>query len=250
MSGTLLDAFVSEIVGNAVLVLLGCGVVAGVVLPKSKSFNGGWLLINFGWGLAVYAGVYVAFKSGGHINPAVTLGLLIADKPFHVAAAGQVLVEGTFANMMVYWLGQLIGAFIGAVVMYVTFKKHFDENADPAEKLAVFANGPAIRSYRWNFLTETVATFVLVFWVVASGKTPSGLGPLAAALIIVSIGASLGGPTGYTINPTRDLGPRIAHAILPIKGKGSSDWSYSLVAFFGPMFGGALAGLAGLAYVG
>jgi len=236
--------FLSEVIGTAILILLGTGVVANVLLPKSKGFNGSWLLINFGWGLAVYAGVYVAYKSGGHINPAVTLGLFVAGVDF---AKG---VEPTFANLLGYWAAQLIGAFIGAVLMFLTFKQHFDEVAEPKAKLATFANHPALRSYRWNFLTEVIATFVLVFWVLVSGKTPSEIGPLAAALIIVSIGASLGGPTGYSINPTRDLGPRIAHALLPIKGKGSSDWGYSWVAVFGPLVGGALAGVAGAAYVG
>ena len=247
MDSLLADAFVSEILGTAVLLLLGAGVVATAILPKSKGFNGGWLLINFGWGFAVFAGVYVAYKSGAHINPAVTLGLLVADLPF--ATVGDQVIEPTFANMMVYWAAQLIGAFIGAVLAFVAFKKHFDEDADPATKLGVFSTGPAIRSYSWNFLTELIATFVLVFWVIASGKTPTGLGPLAVSLIVVGIGASLGGPTGYAINPARDLGPRIAHFVLPIKGKGSSDWAYSWVPVLGPLVGGALAGLVGAWYV-
>jgi glycerol uptake facilitator protein len=241
---TIADAFVSEILGTAVLIVLGAGVVATVLLPKSKGFNGGWLLINFGWGFAVMAGVYVAYKSGGHLNPAVTFGLFVAGIDY---AKG---IDPTFSNMMVYIAGQMIGAFIGAVVAYLAFKKHFDEEADPAAKLGIFATGPAIRSYGWNVVTELIGTFVLVFWVVVSGKTPSGLGPLAVGLLIVGIGASLGGPTGYAINPARDLGPRIAHFVLPIKGKGPSDWSYSWVPVVGPMLGGLIGGLLGAWYIG
>jgi len=247
MDGLLADAFVSEILGTAILIVLGAGVVANVVLPKSKAFDGGWLLITFGWGIGVFAGVYVAFKSGAHINPAVTLGLLVADKPF--ATIGHQTIDPTVANMMVYWAGQTVGAFIGAVLAFLAFKKHFDQDAEPANKLAVFSTAPAIRSYGWNVLTEVIGTFVLVFVVIVFGKTPSGLGPLAVALLVLGIGASLGGPTGYAINPARDLGPRIAHALLPIRGKGSSDWAYSWVPIVGPLVGGALAGLVGRWYV-
>jgi len=239
------EAFVSEILGTATLVLLGCGVVANVVLPKNKGNSSGWAVITFGWGLAVFAGVYVAFRSGAHINPAVTLGLLL-DSDVETFAEG---VDATFANLLVYWGGQLIGGVLGAVVMYLTYKKHFDEDADPASKLAVFSTGPAIRSYGWNFITEIVGTFVLVFVILTFGPVPSGLGPLAVALLVVGIGMSLGGPTGYAINPARDLGPRIAHFLLPIKGKGGSDWAYSWVPILGPLVGGALAGLAGGAWV-
>jgi len=240
---TIGDAFVSELLGSAILILLGAGVVATAILPKSKGFNGGWLMINFGWGFAVFAGVYTAYKSGGHLNPAVTLGLYVAGIDY---AKG---IDPTVSNMFIYFAAQLIGAFIGAVLAYCAFKKHFDEKSDPATKLGVFATGPAIRSYGWNFVTELLGTFVLVFWVIASGKTPTELGPLAVALIIVGIGASLGGPTGYAINPTRDLGPRLAHFVLPIKDKGSSDWAYSWVPIAGPLVGGVLAGLLGAWYV-
>ncbi|MEN0128695.1 MAG: MIP/aquaporin family protein [Brevundimonas sp.] len=253
MSTLMSHAFVSEILGTATLILLGAGVVANVILPKTKGFGGGWLLINFGWGLAVFAGVFVAFKSGAHLNPAVTVGLWTSDQPFYsVTGAGGVVTASlapTFGNAMWYFLAQLIGAFIGAVVCYLAYKKHFDEQAEPGIKLAVFSTGPELRSYAWNFITEVIATFVLVFWILASGKTPSGLGPLAVALVVVGIGASLGGPTGYAINPARDLGPRIAHFVLPIKGKGGSDWAYSWVPVLGPLAGGVLAGLAANAYV-
>ncbi len=253
MDQLLMNAFWSEVLGTATLILLGAGVVANVVLPKTKGNNGGWLLINFGWGLAVFAGVYVAHKSGAHLNPAVTIGLFTADQPFATLTGPDGLVtatiEPTVSNMFMYFGAQMLGAFIGAILAFLAYKKHFDEDAPGATKLAVFSTGPEIRSYWWNFLTEVIATFVLVFFVVVSGKTPSGLGPLAVALIVVGIGASLGGPTGYAINPARDLGPRIAHALLPIKGKGSSDWAYAWVPVAGPLVGGVLAGLLGTTYI-
>ncbi len=238
------QAFVSEIVGTAILVLLGTGVVANVILPKNKGFSSGWVVITFGWGFAVMAGVYASFKSGAHINPAVTLGLY-ADRAKEFAPG----VPATFSNMLLYWLAQLIGGIIGAILCWLAYKKHFDEDADPATKLGVFSTGPAIRSYAWNFITELIGTFILVFIVIAFGKTPSGLGPVAVSFLVVGIGMSLGGPTGYAINPARDLGPRIAHAFLPIPGKGKSDWAYSWVPVFGPLVGGALAGLAAHAYI-
>ncbi|KAA9144212.1 aquaporin family protein [Microbacterium lushaniae] len=232
--------FLSEFVGTAMLVLLGCGVVANVVLARTKGNGGGWLLINWGWGLAVFAGVLVSAYSGAMINPAVSLGLLIAGS-----------IE--FVWFLIAVLAQLVGAFVGAVLTWVAYKQHFDEEPDPALKLAVFSTGPAIRSYGWNLATEVIGTFVLMFVIFAFADygdidvgVPGGLGPLAAvpvALLVVGIGASLGGPTGYAINPARDLGPRIAHAVLPIKGKGSSDWAYSWVPVVGPLLGGAIAAL-------
>ncbi|MEU2202360.1 MIP/aquaporin family protein [Isoptericola sp. NPDC019482] len=252
MDSLIMQAFWSEILGTATLILLGAGVVANVVLPRTKGFDGGWLLINFGWGLAVFAGVFTAYKSGAHLNPAVTIGLYTADMPFATLTGpeGRVTatIEPTVGNMFIYFAAEMIGAIIGAVLAYLAYKKHFDQEAPAATKLAVFSTGPELRSYGWNFITEVLATFVLVFFVVVSGKSPSGLGPLAVALIVVGIGASLGGPTGYAINPARDLGPRIAHALLPIKGKGSSDWAYSWVPVAGPLVGGVLAGLLGAAY--
>jgi len=252
MDSLLMNAFWSEVLGTATLILLGAGVVANVVLPRTKGFDGGWLLINFGWGLAVFAGVFAAFKSGAHLNPAVTVGLFAADRPFFSATGpgGQVTVEilPTVGNMFIYFGAQMIGAIIGAVLAFLAYKKHFDLEAPAPIKLAVFSTGPEVRSYTWNFITEVIATFVLVFFVVVSGMTPHAMGPLAVALIVVAIGASLGGPTGYAINPARDLGPRIVHALLPIKGKGSSDWSYAWVPVVGPMVGGVLAGLLGNVY--
>lgn len=242
------EVFVSEVIGTGLLILLGAGVVANAILPKTKGYNGGWLLINFGWGLAVFAGVFAAFKSGAHINPAVTIGLLANGADFHVVDE-VVVAEGTIANAGLYILAQLLGAFIGAVLAFLAYKQHFDQDADPATKLGVFATGPEIRHPLWNTVTEILGTFVLVFVVIAFGETPHGIGPLAVALLVVGIGASLGGPTGYAINPARDLGPRIAHALLPIKGKGSSDWGYAWVPIVGPIIGGVLAGLAAAAYI-
>ncbi|MFI2754792.1 MIP/aquaporin family protein [Cellulomonas sp. P22] len=233
------EIFASEAFGTGLLTLLGTGVVANVLLPKSKGFNGGWLLINFGWGFAVLAGVYAAFRSGAHINPAVTLGIWAnGSEDF---APG---IEVTAWHGVVYVTGQMFGAALGALVSYLAYKKHFDEDLDPASKLAVFATGPAIRSYGWNFVTEVIATFVLVFVVLMFANDPAKLGALPVSLLVVGIGASLGGPTGYAINPARDLGPRIAHALLPIRGKGSSDWSYAWVPVLGPAVGGLIGGLA------
>jgi glycerol uptake facilitator protein len=233
--------FLSEVVGTGMLILLGTGVVANVALARTKGNNGGFLMVNWGWGLAVFAGVVVSAYSGAQLNPAVSIGLLVNG-------------DISFTQFLVAVGGQFVGAFIGAVLCWVAYKQHFDDEADPGAKLGVFSTGPAIRSYGWNLATEIIATFVLVFVIfgfrdygVADIGVPGGLGGLAAvpvALLVVGIGASLGGPTGYAINPARDLGPRIAHAVLPIKGKGSSDWSYSWVPVVGPLIGGALAGLA------
>jgi glycerol uptake facilitator protein len=206
--------------------------------------GGGFLMVNFGWGLAVFAGVTVSYNSGAHLNPAVTLGLLASGADLDAA------------HVAIYLLAQLLGAFIGAVLCWVAYKQHFDDEPDAATKLGVFSTGPAIRSYGWNFLTEVIGTFVLVFVVIGFGRagdpdlgTPAGLaalGALPVALLVVGIGASLGGPTGYAINPARDLGPRIAHFVLPIKGKGTSDWAYSWVPIAGPIVGGVIAGFASI----
>ncbi|MFC8923883.1 MIP/aquaporin family protein [Cellulosimicrobium sp. NPDC057127] len=233
----------SEFLGTMFLLLGGAGVVANVILPRNKGFDGGWLLINFGWGLAVFAGVFVAYKTGAHINPAVTFGIW--------ASGAEEFAPGipvTAANGFFYITAQMAGAAIGALLAFLAYKKHFDEEAPAATKLGVFSTGPEIRSYGWNLVTEILGTFVLVFVVLMFGNTPNELGPLAVALLVVGIGASLGGPTGYAINPARDLGPRIAHALLPIKGKGSSDWSYSWVPVLGPIIGGVLAGLLAPVY--
>lgn len=236
---SLWEVFLAESFGTAMLVLLGCGVVANVALAKTKGNNGGFLMVNFGWGLAVFSGVFVAAQSGAHINPAVTVGLLVNPDTTEYASG----VAITLASTLVYFAAEMIGAIIGAVVCWLAYKQHFDEDLDPAAKLGVFSTGPSIRSTPWNLITEIIGTFVLVFVILMFGGSPNELGPLAVALLVVGIGASLGGPTGYAINPARDLGPRIAHALLPIKGKGGSDWSYSWIPVVGPLLGGAIAGI-------
>src|SRR5690606_12812351 len=235
------DIFLYEIMGTAMLTLLGCGVVANVILPKTKGFGGGWLLINFGWGLAVFAGVYVAFKTGAHINPAVTFGLAASGAEFYDGEAAQIAVN--VGNTIAYVVAQMIGAFIGAIIMWVAYKQHFDQEAEPAAKLTVFSTAAAIRSPMWYVLTEVIGAFALGFVILQFGCPPSGLCPRAGALLVVAIGNSLGGPTGYAITPPRDLGPRIAHAVLPIPGKAGSDWGYSWIPVAGPVVGGVIAGL-------
>ena len=238
--------FLSEVLGTGMLTLLGCGVVANVALAKNKGLNGGFLMVTFGWGLAVFAGVIVAYNSGAHLNPAVTIGL-VANGATEFGSG----VPVNLISVLVYFAGEFLGAFLGAVIVWVAYKQHFDDEPEAANKLGVFATGPAIRSYGWNLATEIIGTFVLVFVVIAFGRQGetaglAALGALPVALLVIGIGVSLGGPTGYAINPARDLGPRIAHALLPIKGKGSSDWSYSWVPIVGPVIGGALAGWSAL----
>ncbi|PCC31331.1 aquaporin family protein [Glutamicibacter sp. BW77] len=237
--------FLAELAGTFILILMGSGVCANVALKGTLGSAAGWLAISFGWGLGVYCGVWIAGISGAHLNPAVTLGLLINPDAAEYAPG----VAKTFANTMLYFLAQLVGAFLGAVGTWLAYKKHLDDKQNAGNQLGVFATGPAIRSYGWNVVSEIFGTFVLVFVIAGFGKTPHELGPLAVALLVVAIGLSLGGATGYAINPTRDLGPRLAHAILPIKGKGSSDWAYAWVPIVGPVIGGLLGGVgAGLLF--
>jgi glycerol uptake facilitator len=230
-----------EMLGTAGLILLGAGVVANVVLKKTLGTGGGWLLINIGWGFAVFVGASIANPSGAHLNPAVTFGLAIADKT-------------DWADVPAYLIGQMLGAFIGAVLAWAAYKLQFDTHDEPQNTRGIFSTGPTVPNYGWNLVTEIIGTFVLVFWILLSPGASAGddgvptfgnsaLGYAAVAFVVISIGASLGGPTGYAINPARDLGPRIAYAILPIKGKGSPDWNYSWVPVAGPLVGGILAGL-------
>lgn len=230
------EKFLAEVLGTGVLVLLGDGVVAGVLLAKSKAQNSGWIVITMAWAFAVFAGVVIAGPiSGAHINPAVTVGLAVkGDLPW--------------AEVPVYILAQMIGAFIGAVLVFLHYYPHWKETEDADLKLAVFSTGPAIRSTPWNFLSEVIGTFVLVFVIFAfannMGPTEGGLaslGALPVAFLVLVIGLALGGTTGYAINPARDLGPRIAHFLLPIPGKRDSDWSYSWIPVLGPIVGGTLA---------
>ncbi|REC96399.1 MIP/aquaporin family protein [Kushneria indalinina] len=241
--GVIETILVHEIAGTAFLTLLGCGVVANVLLKKTNGHGSDGIVIFFGWGLAVFCAVYVAFDTGAHINPAVTVALLIG--PAKEYAEG---IPITFATTVAYLVAEFIGAFIGAIACYLAYKKQYDDMDDAGAILATFSTGPAIKSYGWNMVTEIIGTFVLIFVIIMFGNTPSGLGPLAVALLVVSIGASLGGPTGYAINPARDLGPRIAHAVLPIKNKGSNNWGYALVPVIGPIIGSTLAALAAHIY--
>jgi len=227
--------FLGEFVGTALLIILGGGVVANVILNKTKGNNSGWIVITFGWAIAVFVGVYTSTKLGGsgHLNPAVT----IAMAAFHINNFDSSLLP-------VYLIAQLTGAFIGAVIVWITYKQHFDITDDGSIKLAVFSTAPAIRNPFYNLVTEIVGTFILVFGAMAMSAPEIKLGTLDAlpvGLLVLGIGLSLGGPTGYAINPARDLGPRIAHFILPIKNKGTSDWSYSWIPVIGPIIGGLLA---------
>jgi glycerol uptake facilitator protein len=230
-----MNNFLFEMTGTAFLILLGDGVVANVVLNKTKGNNGGWIVITFGWAIAVFTGVYIAAPySGAHLNPAVSIGL---------AAAGKF----AWANVPLYIAGQFTGAMIGAVLVWIAYKKHFDETSDADAKLAVFCNAPAIRNTPFNLATEIIGTFALVFGVLFITGADVKLGSLDAlpvALLILGIGLGLGGPTGYAINPARDLGPRIMHFLLPIDGKRDSDWTYSWIPVIGPVIGGVAAALA------
>ena len=232
----------SEILGTAALTLLGCGVVANVLLRDTKGRGHDWLLVSFGWAMAVFVGVYIAYRSGAHLNPAVTLGLLLSGSE-NYTTADDGFVTVTFASTVVYLVGEFVGAFIGAVLVWLAYRDHFDRHDVPAEKLGVFSTGPQVRNPVWNTLTEVIATFVLVYTILQLGNTPTQIGPVAVAFIVLAIGMSLGGPTGYAINPARDLGPRLAHAVLPIRGKGGNDWGYAWVPVVGPALGGILAGL-------
>ncbi len=225
-----------EFIGTAILVLFGDGVVASTVLKKSKGENGGWVVITLAWGLAVMLGVFIAGPySGAHLNPAVTLGL---------AAAGTF----NWSFVLPYIVAQMLGGFVGAVLVYAFYKDHYDATDDPATKLSTFCTIPAIRNYGRNLFSEIVGTFVLVFVILVlatESNTPEvGMGSLGAfpvAMLIVALGMSLGGTTGYAINPARDLAPRLAHAVLPIRGKGTNDWAYFWVPVLGPIIGGVLA---------
>jgi glycerol uptake facilitator protein len=236
--------FLGELIGTAILLLMGNGVVAAILLPKSKALNGGWIVVTFGWGFGVLAGAYAVLDvSGGHINPAVTLGIAT--------------YSGEWGEVPVRIVAQVLGGVLGAVLCWVAYYKHFREAQEPT--LGIFSTVPAIRNYAWNLATEIIGTFVLMFFIIAtlvqtttkpSAGVPaqqaiasSGIGVLLVALLVVGIGLCLGGPTGYAINPARDLGPRIAHALLPIPNKGGSDWAYSWVPVVGPIVGAVLAAL-------
>jgi glycerol uptake facilitator protein len=235
-----MSPFLAELLGTMLLVILGDGVVANVVLAKTKGQNAGWIVITAGWAFAVAIAVYtVGSFSGAHINPAVTIGM---------AAIGKL----AWTSVPIYITAQLLGAFLGAGVVWLAYLPHWPVTESPAAKLAVFCTGPAIRSAKANLLTEIIGTFVLVLGVLAILRPENlnpvngwdvGFGPFLVGVLVWAIGLSLGGPTGYAINPARDLGPRIAHALLPIAGKGPSDWGYAWIPVIGPIAGGVLAAL-------
>jgi glycerol uptake facilitator protein len=241
-----LGIFIWELLGTGTLILLGNGVVANVVLRKNNGHQAGTLFITFGWAFGVFAGASIAAPTGAHLNPAVTLGLAIAGKT-------------EWSDVPFYLAGELVGAIIGAILCWATYKLQFDDHPEPENTLGIFSTAPQIRSYAWNLVTEVIGTFVLVAWVLLSptvtagdGGVPefgnSALGYAGVSFVVLVIGISLGGPTGYAINPARDLGPRIAYAfILPIRGKRDGDWGYSWVPVLGPLAGGALAALLYLA---
>src|SRR6059036_1913517 len=230
--------WLGEFLGTMILILLGDGVVAAVLLKRSKAESGGWMVITAGWAFAVMAGVFTAIACGSndaHLNPAVTIGFAMRD--------------GNFAKFAPYLAAQMLGAMVGAALVWLHYLAHWKETPDTAAKLGCFCTGPAIRNAVTNLLSEIIATFVLVFVVgaifsrnVSATGPASGLGPYLVGSLVWGIGLSLGGPTGYAINPARDLGPRVAHAILPIAGKGGSDWAYAPIPVLGPLTGGLLAG--------
>ena len=236
-----MSEFVSELIGTMFLILLGNGVVANVVLKGTKGNSGGWIVITTGWALAVFVGVVIAAPfSGAHLNPAVTIGLAIAGK-------------FAWSKVLTFIIAQIVGAMLGSLLVWIVYKDHFEATTEAETQLAVFSTSPAIKNLFFNFMSEVVGTFVLVFVVfyftnaeITDQKTPIGLGSLGAlpvAFVVWAIGLSLGGTTGYAINPARDFGPRIVHAFLPLKHKGSSDWKYAWVPVLGPFAGAAIAAL-------
>ncbi|MDW8799738.1 aquaporin family protein [Clostridium sp. A1-XYC3] len=229
-----MSSLMAEFIGTMILILLGDGVVANVLLKKSKGENSGWIVITTGWALAVMIPAFIfGSVSGAHFNPALTIAL---------AAIGKF----SWAQVPGYIIAQMLGAIVGGALVWLTYLPHWKETEDKGAKLGIFCTGPAIRSYGANFLTEVIATALLVFAILGIGtqKPAEGLSTFVVGGLIWALGLSLGGPTGYALNPARDLGPRIAHAILPIAGKGDSDWAYSWVPILGPVVGGVLAALA------
>ena len=228
-----MQAYIAEFIGTMILIILGDGVVAGVLLRNSKAENSGWIVITFGWGMAVAIAVYCVFQfSGGYINPAVTIAAAVTGGLEWAVVPG-------------YIIAQFLGAFVGGVIVWLAYLPHWPETEDAGLKLGVFCTAPAIYNTPANLITEIIGTFMLVFGVFGIfaysgevGGSAAALNPLLVGLLVLGIGLSLGGPTGYAINPARDLGPRIAHAVLPIAGKGGSDWGYSWIPVVGPIIGG------------
>ena len=228
--------FLGEFMGTMVLILLGDGVVANVLLKKSKGENSGWIVIATAWGLAVVAGIFTAIacgSPGAHINPAITLTVA--------------LLSGDWSHVALFWTAQILGAFAGAILVWMTYLPHWSVTPDPGAKLGIFCTAPAIRNLPANLLTETIATVCLIVVgfsfgskAVSTTGLPPGFGPWLWGVLVWALGLSLGGPTGYAMNPARDFGPRVAHAILPISGKGNSDWGYAWVPILGPLIAGGL----------
>lgn len=227
-----MNNFFAEFFGTAMIIVFGGGVCSNVLLNKTKGNNSGWIVITFGWAVGVFTGVLIAAPiSGAHLNPAVTLAMVIA-KDFPIA------------DVPLYIAAQLLGAMFGALLVWIAYKNHFDATTDADAKLGIFCTGPNIRSYWHNFLTEVIGTYVLCLAVLYMAEPEVGLGSLSAlpvAIVVLGLGVSLGGPTGYAINPARDLGPRLMHAFLPIRGKRDGDWNYAWVPIIGPLAGAALA---------
>ena len=222
-----MQAFMAEMIGTAFILLFGGGVVAGVVLNKSKANNSGWIVITIAWAIGVTLGIYASGQiSGAHLNPAVTLALAVTGK-------------FAWAKVPMYIAAQFLGAMIAATLVFLAYYPHWEATEDKGAKLAVFSTGPAIKHTASNFMCEFIATFILLFGIMAIGtnKFTEGLNPLIVGLLILGLGLSFGGPTGYALNPARDLGPRIMHALLPIKGKGDSDWSYAWIPVVAPICG-------------
>ena len=227
-----MNVFFAEFFGTAMIIIFGGGVVANVLLDKTKGNSSGWIVITFGWAVGVFTGVMIAAPiSGAHLNPAVTLALVLANK-------------FSFALMPLYICAQMLGSMFGALLVWIAYKKHFDATDDADLKLAVFCTSPNIRSYAYNIATEIIGTYVLSLAVLYMAKPDVGLGALNAlpvAIVVLGLGLSLGGPTGYAINPARDLGPRLMHFMLPISFKRDSDWKYAWVPILGPFAGASLA---------
>ena len=232
--------FLAEILGTAIIIIIGNGVVANVVLPKTKGNNAGLIAIVLGWMIAVFVGVYITTpSSGGHLNPAVTIALATAGK-------------FSWSLVPMYILAQMLGAMLGALVVWLVYRPQFNEAKEASDKLACFSTGPSIRDLKQNILVETIATFVFllgIFFIKPAGLEMGAMSALPVSLLVAGIGFGLGGPTGWAINPARDLGPRIMHFVLPIKGKGSSDWGYALIPVLGPIIGGILAAIVYLQFL-
>jgi glycerol uptake facilitator protein len=243
--------FWGEVVGTGVLILLGDGVVAGVLLNKSKAQNSGWIVITWAWAMGVMFGVWTSVAVGGQgdLNPAVTIGKWATDRAIFA------LPDAGFTQVLVLISGEFVGAFIGAFLVWLAYLAHWEQTDDPGLKLAVFSTGPAIRNPIANLITEIIGTAMLLFGVFAiflatpftAGAVPTYFSVFSVALLVFAIGMSLGGPTGYAINPARDLGPRIMHFVLPIAGKGDSDWGYAWIPVVGPIIGGILGAWLGRA---